>query len=77
MSWHSPSEEEVKIAQSWVDNFLGKELDTLKDFMEDKVDMTKEQLQNSLYIISMIIHGAGAMLPFWSEGKVFASFSEK
>ena len=64
MKWSQPSSEELEAAQELIDEFLGKELESIRDFVGDaKLEVKKEQLQNSLTLISGIIIGAGYQLP--------------
>ena len=62
-----PSPEETAASQKLVDTFLGNELDTLHKFSEGTLELSKENLKNSLSIISVIIQGAGAVMPLWAR----------
>ena len=53
----------MKAAQELIDEFLGRELVSIRDFVEGKEELKREQLQNSLSIICSIIIGAGYALP--------------
>lgn len=63
IKWSLPSSEELKAAQELIDEFLGRELTSIHDFIAGKVDLKREQLQNSLTIICGILVGAGNVLP--------------
>ena len=57
MKWSQPSQDELEAAQELIDEFLGKELASIRDFVDGKVELKKDQLQNSLTLISGIIIG--------------------
>ena len=76
LNWHVPSAEEMKQAQSIIDEFLVGELEALENYSEQQVNsenieksMTKDQLKNRLTIIQNIIQGSGSVLPFWDENE--------
>ena len=57
MKWSQASQDELEAAQELIDEFLGKELASIRDFVDGKVELKKDQLQNSLTLISGIIIG--------------------
>ena len=57
VKWSQPSQDELEAAQELIDEFLGKELASIRDFVDGKVELKKDQLQNSLTLISGIIIG--------------------
>ena len=62
MKWSQPSQDELEAAQELIDEFLGKELASIRDFVDGKVELKKDQLQNSLTLISGIIIGKGTLI---------------
>ena len=69
MKWSLPSKEELSAAQDLIDELLGKEIDTIKDLVSNKIELNKEQLQNSLSILCGIIIGAGNYIPKISDNQ--------
>ena len=62
MKWSQPSQDELEAAQELIDEFLGKELASIRDFVDGKVELKKDQLQNSLTLISGIIIGKSTLI---------------
>ena len=69
MKWSLPTAEELQAAQDLIDEFLGKELNTIKDLVAGRIELTKEQLQYSLSSICGIIIGAGNYIPKLSDSE--------
>jgi hypothetical protein len=67
LNWQIPDENELKSAQELIDEFLGEELDTLLNFANGTLQLTREQLKNRLTVVSTMIIGAGNALPHWDE----------
>ena len=67
--WYSPGKEEVKCVQILISRYLPPELEKLNQFIEDKIVLSREQLQCSLGIIIAIL-GCRSMLPLWNEEPV-------
>ena len=67
MKWSLPSQNELQAAQELIDEFLGIEIQNIQDLVAGKIELTKEQLQNSLSIICGIIIGAGNYIPKLSD----------
>jgi proteasome activator subunit 4 len=67
LTWHIPNEAEVEAAQNLVSSVLGQELKALRDFSNDQLDISKDQLRTRLLIVNNILLGCGSILPFWGE----------
>ena len=63
MKWSQPSQDELGAAQELIDEFLGSQLASIRDFVDGKVDLKKDQLQNRLTLIS----GKGLLYWLWKE----------
>ncbi|XP_049827617.1 proteasome activator complex subunit 4-like [Schistocerca gregaria] len=69
MKWHVPDEEEIKHVQDIVNRYLPVELERISSYINDKSQMTREELQCSLHIVNGIL-GCRPLLPQWDEPPV-------
>ncbi|XP_070577632.1 proteasome activator complex subunit 4-like isoform X2 [Ptychodera flava] len=64
IDWHVPTIESRDFAKKLLEIFLHPELEKLKKFIRGET-LSRDELLQSLNIVYMCIHGAGAILPWW------------
>lgn len=64
VEWQVPGEDELRIAQEMVDEFVGEELDCFKAYCAGQVSLTNDQLNTRLRVVRSAIMGCSTMLPF-------------
>lgn len=68
--WHVPTKEEMEFVQHLLETFIKPELLKLLEWSQDKISLTRDELQCSLNLILDGLLGAGFCLPLW-EGESF------
>lgn len=70
VKWHIPSDEELAIATELLENFLRAELNCLQNWVKGELNLTREDVQRCLLIISDCINGAASALPLWNGDNI-------
>ncbi|KAJ9582853.1 hypothetical protein L9F63_022812, partial [Diploptera punctata] len=66
VQWYVPGKEEVECVQNLISRYLPPELERINKFIDDKVVLSREELQCTLGIVIAIL-GCRSMLPLWDE----------
>ncbi|XP_069787517.1 proteasome activator complex subunit 4-like isoform X1 [Narcine bancroftii] len=64
IQWHVPSEEEITFAYYLLDNFLQPELSRLQRCADGEIEMSRDDIHQSLCIVQNCLMGSGSLLPF-------------
>ncbi|XP_078000645.1 proteasome activator complex subunit 4-like [Glandiceps talaboti] len=64
LKWHVPTKESKDFARHLLQTFLQPEMERLGKFINGE-SLSRDELQQSLHIVFVCIHGSGTILPWW------------